>query len=417
MIKRRRAAALAASIVLAASFAGCASGADEGDGRAELKMLVNLTPNLTEEWWKDLVAPFEEKNPDIKVVILNPGQEGTSALPRLLASGDAPDVIQSVTPTPELAPELVDLSGYEWASSGPLADQYTIDGKNYMAGVGVQLQSLFFYNKTAFSEAGITAVPKTVEELDAAAQKLHAAGWIPFQTGGGWMSALLLQAVGLPTTVAEHPQWYKDMSDGTLTFSGTYSDAVDRYADWVAAGYIPQTDLGVQYPDAEQNFLAGKSAIYAMGSWFAAAQASSADSADIGVFPAPALKGVDNPAMGANVASPYSIMRVSDHQDAAARLVEYLTTDKTAVSAQLAIDGNFRDGYEYEMTDLSKAILSIVAATPQSDYTPPGDGFGDRQLPLGYYEELNAQTQALMGGTSAADVLSAMDAWFVSKVR
>ncbi|WP_152176321.1 extracellular solute-binding protein, partial [Mycobacterium tuberculosis] len=105
-------------------------------------------------------------NPNIDVVIQNPGAEGVeAAVPRLLAAGDAPDVVQSIAPTTKLAPELVDLSQYEWASSGPLADQYSIDGKNYMAGIGVQLQSLFFYNKTAFEEAGIAEVPTTVDEL------------------------------------------------------------------------------------------------------------------------------------------------------------------------------------------------------------------------------------------------------------
>ncbi|MPS75821.1 MAG: aminotransferase class I/II-fold pyridoxal phosphate-dependent enzyme, partial [Microbacterium sp.] len=51
--------------------------------------------------------------------------------------------------------------------------------------------------------------------------------------------------------------------------------------------------------------------------------------------------------MGANIASPYSILKASKNQDAAAKLIEFLTTDQTAVSDQLAVDGNFRDGYEY----------------------------------------------------------------------
>lgn len=416
----RRLPAVAALSAAALAFTGCAASGASGESGddIQLRMLVNVTPNLTEDWWNELVEPFEEANPGVDVVIQNPGAEGVAAaVPRLLASGDVPDIVQSIPPSLELAPELVDLSGYEWASEGPLADQYSIDGKQYMAGIGVQLQSLMFYNKTAFEEAGIESVPTTLEELDEALARLKDAGWLPIQTGGDWMSSHALQAVGLPTVIAEYPDWFAEMSSGELTFSETYGDAVERYADWVAAGYIPQDALGVKYPDAEQNFLAGGAAIYPMGSWFAGTEAKTPDAAEIGVFRAPAAEGIDNPAMGANIASPYVIMKASKHQDAAADLIEYLTTDEEAVLDQLEVDGNFRDGYEYEMTELGQELLAIVAATPASDYTPTGEGYGERTLPTGYSTEINAQTQALIGGAPAADVLQAMDEWFTANIR
>ncbi|WP_344247146.1 ABC transporter substrate-binding protein, partial [Isoptericola hypogeus] len=396
-----------------------ASSEDGGDdgGTTELTMLVNVTPNLTEEFWNELVKPFEDANAGIDVVVQNPGAEGVAAaLPRLLTAGDAPDVVQSLPPTVEMAPELVDLSGYDWATSAPLAEQYSIEGKTYMAGIGVQLQSLWFYNKTAFEEAGITAVPTTVEELTDALGKLADAGWTPVQTGGDWMTSHSLQALGLPTIIAEDPDWFARMSAGEDTFSGTYGPAVETYAEWVAEGYVPKDALGIKYPDAEQAFLSGKSAIYPMGSWFAGTEAKATDPADIGVFRAPAFEGTDGPAMGANIASPYSILKSSEDQDAAAKLVEFLVTDQTAVADQLEVDGNFRDGYEYEMTDLGTELQQIVADTPAEAYTPTGQGYGERTLPTGYSDEINAQTQALIGGTPAADVLSAMDDWFASSL-
>ncbi|MRG60283.1 extracellular solute-binding protein [Agromyces sp. CFH 90414] len=420
MINRRTIAALSAVAATTLALAACSSpGGDEEGGATELRVLVNVTPNLTEEYWNELVAPFEKANPDVDVVIQNPGAEGVAAaVPRLLAAGDVPDIVQSQAPTPDLVPELVDLSEYEWASSGPLADQYSIDGKYYMAGIGVQLQSLMFYNKQAFADAGIAEPPTTLDELDDALAALKAAGWdTTIQTGGDWMSSHVLQAVGLPTIIAEYPDWFQEMSAGDLTFSETYADAVERYADWVAEGYIPKDALGVKYPDAEQNFLAGNSAIYPMGSWFAGTEAKTPDAPEIGVFRAPAEAGVDNPAMGANIASPYFIMKASKHQEAAADLVEFLTTDQDAVASQLAVDGNFRDGYEYEMTPLGEELLAIVADTPPSDYTPTGGGYGERTLPDGYADEINVQTQSLMGATPASDVLSSMDAWFAANVR
>jgi len=418
MIKARLLPAIGIAAVSTLALAGCSTAAEAGGDSGEkvtLRVLVNVTPNLTEDFWNDLVAPFEAKNENIDVVIQDPGAEGVAAaIPRLLASGDAPDVVQSLAPNGKIAPELVDLSEYEWAKKGPLAEQYSMDGKYLMAGIGVQLQSLFFYNKTAFEEAGITEVPTTVDELTDDLGKLKDAGWTPIQEGGDWMSSHTLQTLALPTVISENPKWYQEISAGEVTFSDTYGPAIETFADWVAEGYIPKDALGIKYPDAEQAFLSGKTAVYAMGSWFAGTQAKATDSADIGVFRAPAMKAGDQPAMGANIASPYSILKASEHQDAAAKLLEFLTTDKKAVADQLEVDGNFRDGYEYEMTDLGKELLQIVADTPAAAYTPTGGGYGERTLPDGFSGEINTQTQALMGGTPAADVITSMDTWFTA---
>ncbi|MEL7977448.1 extracellular solute-binding protein [Isoptericola sp. F-RaC21] len=417
MIKHRTLASVGTLTVAALALTGCAGSDDDGGGSGgttEVSMLVNVTPNLTEEFWNELVKPFEDANPDIDVVIQNPGAEGVAAaLPRLLTAGDAPDIVEQA-PTVEMAPELVDLSQYDWAKNGPLADQYSIDGKYYMAGIGFQLQSLWFYNKTAFEEAGISEVPTTVDELTAALGKLKDAGWTPIQTGGDWMSSHSLQALALPSIVGEDPDWFAHMNAGDTTFSDSYGDFTATYADWVAKGYVPKDALGIKYPDAEQAFLSGKSAIYPMGSWFAGTEAKAEDKAEIGVFRAPAVDGVDSPAMGANIASPYSILKASENQDAAAKLVEFLVTDQKAVASQLEVDGNFRDGYEYDMDDLGKELLQIVADTPAESYTPTGQGYGERTLPTGYSDEINAQTQALIGGTSADKVDAAMDDWFAS---
>lgn len=420
MIKARLLSAIGIAAVSALALAGCSTPADSGDGgdageKVTLRVLVNVTPNLTEDFWNELVAPFEAENENIDVVIQDPGAEGVAAaIPRLLAAGDAPDVVQSLAPNGKIAPELVDLSEYEWAKKGPLADQYSMDGKYLMAGIGVQLQSLFFYNKTAFDEAGITEAPTTVEELTEDLGKLKDAGWTPIQEGGDWMSSHTLQTLALPTVIAENPKWYQEISAGEVTFSDTYGPAIETFSDWVAKGYVPKDALGIKYPDAEQAFLSGKTAVYAMGSWFAGTQAKATDSADIGVFRAPAMKAGDQPAMGANIASPYSILKASKNREAAAKLLEFLTTDQTAVADQLEVDGNFRDGYEYEMTDLGKELLQIVADTPADAYTPTGGGYGERTMPDGFSGEINTQTQSLMGGTPASDVIKSMDAWFTA---
>ena len=118
-------------------------------------MLVNITPNLTEEFWNELVAPFEKANPNIDVKIQPPAESVAKTLPTLLASGDVPDVVETLTPNAELAPELVDLSKYDWARKAPSPSSTRWTARSSSAGVGFQLQGTMFYNKQAFEDAGI----------------------------------------------------------------------------------------------------------------------------------------------------------------------------------------------------------------------------------------------------------------------
>jgi multiple sugar transport system substrate-binding protein/raffinose/stachyose/melibiose transport system substrate-binding protein len=407
------AACVAAASLALSACAGSSSGGGSAD-KVQLTMLVNITPNLTEGYWKDLVAPFEKANPNITVKIQAPATEGVKAtLPQLLASGQVPDIVETLTPTKELAPELVDLSQYDWAKKAPLADQYTIDGKYLSAGTGMQLQTVWFYNKKAFADAGITDVPKTTAEFDADLGKLKAAGWTPIQSTGEWATQMAFQFGGLPAVLENNPKWWADMSSGKLTFSKSYADMVDRYATWVSKGYIPKDSVGLKYADGEQQFLAGKTALYPMGSWFAASEAKATAKPEIGVFSAPADTS-GKPKQGASVATPYIIMKATKHQDAAAKLVEFLVTDKTAVTKQLEVDGNFRSGYEYKMDDLGTQLQKIVAATDPADFAPTGDGFGSLTVPVGYQEELNTQVQGLLTGGSTDAMKKAMDDWFAS---
>jgi len=417
MIARRAIVAVAGAAALSLAMAGCgAAGNDAGKaagGKTEVRMLVNITPNLTDKWWNELVAPFEAANPDIDVKIMAPvGKNVKESMPQLLASGDVPDVVQSLLPTKDLVPELVDLSAYEWAKSAPLASQNTFDGKYYIAGIGTQLQSIFFYNKKAFADAGIKNVPVTMDEFDADLQKLKDAGWMPLQTGGDWFTKLLPEIAGLPSIVAKNPQWYQDMSAGKVTFSQTYTDTLNLYASWVKKGYVPADAVGVKYSDAEQQFLAGKTAIYPMGSWFSAAEAKSDGKTEVGVFASPGQAGVTNPKMGSGLASPYMLMKAGKHQDAAAKLVEYLVTDKASVTNQLQVDGNFRDGFEYPMNDLAKELQKINAETPAADFIPVADGFGDMTLPSGYGAEFNTQMQGILTGGPVSTATKNMDSWF-----
>jgi ABC-type glycerol-3-phosphate transport system substrate-binding protein len=142
---------LLAAVAILVGAAGCGGGfSDEGSAggpTGEVRMLVNITPNLTKGYWEELVKPFEEANPGVDVKIEAPtGQGVKDTLPQLLAAGNAPDVVETLMADKTLAPQMLELTDQAWTKDTPLVEQAALDGKVYTVGVGQQEQSLVYYN-------------------------------------------------------------------------------------------------------------------------------------------------------------------------------------------------------------------------------------------------------------------------------
>ncbi|MYS87746.1 ABC transporter substrate-binding protein [Embleya scabrispora] len=417
---RRRASTALAGIAAATMFmTACGSGSGKSDagasgGEGTVRMLVNITPNLTQSFWKDLVRPFEAANPGIKVKIESPSSASVdTTLTTELAAGTEPDVVEGANIHP-FAERLLDLSGQPWATSAPLADKLAVDGKTYAVPVGVQLQSLMFYNKDLFAKAGITAPPTTMDELTADMAKLKATGIKPVQTAGDWVTGAQISMIAAPTLLGRQPTWYTDVNSGKTSLTATMKPVLDLYNSWLGAGYLNKDALGVKYADGEAAFLDGKAAMYPMGSWFAAAATN--PSFPIGVFPIPAIDGTGQAPMGVSPTANYAIFKSSKHQDAARKLVEYLTNNKDAVTTQLKQDGTFRTGFSYHGSELGDAVQGILQQVG-TNVGPTGGGYGPDQLPAGYDTQFNKNVQGLYIGQSVPTVLSSLDKWLAAQPK
>lgn len=401
--------ALGAAPLLAIS--ACAQSDDAGGSPSTVRMLVNITDNLTPEYWDALVKPFEDQN-GIDVKIEAPtGKDVASTFPTLLAAGTAPDVVQSITPQTDTSPELVDLSGEDWVNDTPLVDKYEIGGKRLVVGAGMQAQSLVFYNKKALQDAGITETPKHWDEFEASLGKLKAAGYIPLQTGGQWLNGLQVQQLWHPTLNTQHPDWVQSLAKGDLTLGDAYQPIFQRYADWIHAGYINKSDVGLDSSRADANFISGKVGFYTGGSWFATTLKKAGNLPfEAGVFSPPVESGQNYPGpQGATIGAPYSIWKGTKNLDGAKALVKYLVTDKKAIQTQLDADGIFRAGSTTSLTGVGDAVQEVVDAAP--GLVLPANN--DVRMPVtGFNEEFTTVTQKLFTGTSAGDAAKELNQWF-----
>ena len=419
-LRTRLGTALVAGVALLA-VAGCggtgfqSEGGSSSGGTHQVRLLVNITPNLTKDYWEKLVAPYEKANPDVDVIIQAPSGQGVKdTLPQLLAAGNAPDVVETLTADEKLAPQMLDLTNESWVKDTPLATMAALDGKIYTVGVGMQAQSLVFYNTEAFKKARISEPPRTLDEFDDAMAKLKKAGYLPLQTAGDYVTGLQLLQLADPSVASKYPDWYQQVHSGKVTVGNSMLPLLRRYRSWIDHGYVDKNALGLDDATSQSSFLGGKAGMYVMGSWFVRTADEAKTKFDVGVFPAPVEAGESAPGpQGVTMAAPYMILKSSQQQDASKKLVQWLVTDKTAVQSQLTQDGNFRRGYQDQLSPLGRQVQSILDDAP--DQVAQGEGYGSNTLPAGFNTEWNKQVQGLYTGQSPEDVAKGIDEWVESK--
>jgi ABC-type glycerol-3-phosphate transport system substrate-binding protein len=407
-------ASAAAAVVMAITLSGCSSNtATTTSGlpkTGNIRILANITPQLTKDYYLGLVAPWLSKHPGVKISIEVPsGDNVQDTLQQELASGSTPDMVASSL-APLVAPQLVAFPKADWVMNTPLAKEGEVNGQVVQVATGTQIQSLVFYNKTAFEKAGITEVPKTVDEYTADLKALTAAGYVGFDTSGDWVTGAQFEMLADPSLLTAQPNWFVKKSANTVSFAkSAYSQWLSAYEQWVKDGSLPKSSLGQKYQDTIDSFTSGKAATYPMGNWAVPAIDAVKKNFDVGVFPSPTFDGKTTRQLS-NPAQPYSILKSSKNQALALDLVKFLVTDKATVSKSLKSEGNFRKDYTYAGSALNADVSKILNTAPGvigGLSTVPGTTptFGD---------QLNTTVQSLMTGKSASSAAESLDTWWAT---
>lgn len=260
--------------------------------------------------WQSVADEYMAANPHVTIeieAIQNEDLQRTR-IPTALQSGDAPDLFQQWGGG-ELAAQveagyLMDLSDVlsaDIARLGGGVAPWQYQGKTYGLPFQFGVEGIW-YRKSLFEQAGITEEPSTMDELNAAVQKLKDAGIVPIAVGAGdkWPAA---------------HWWYnfalRSCSKDVMQAAGTTFDFSDPC--WIDAGEQLEAFLATepfqpnftstaaqQGATSSAGMLAtGAAAMELMGHWnifvlegFAADDAAKAElKADLGWFPMPATNG------------------------------------------------------------------------------------------------------------------------------
>lgn len=176
--------AVTVATVTALGLAACGSDSGGGEGGGtELELLVPIYSDSTKPYWEDLVKAFEAENSDITVKLETQSWDDIyTVLDTKIQNNRAPDILELDAAGPAYAAEDLLYEAEEIVSGDTLADiepsfidSAKIDGVAYGLPTVASTRALF-YNKDLFAQAGVTAPPKTWDELLAAAKKISALG-------------------------------------------------------------------------------------------------------------------------------------------------------------------------------------------------------------------------------------------------
>lgn len=239
-----------------------------------------------------LVAEYE-KETGVKVVVetVGGGADYGAALKAKFNSGSKPDIFNNggFADLDQWIEQLDDLSGEPWVKDlAPGAGEpMTKDGKLYGMPVGLEGYG-FIYNKDLFEKAGITELPKTLSQLEAAAQKLQDNGITPFVNGYGEWWVLGNHLVNTPFSNQPDPdKFIADLYSGAAKIPGN-----PVFDDWVklfdlTIKYGNKNPLQTDYNTQVTDFATGKAAMTQQGNWTQVQISKTNPDINIGFLPMP----------------------------------------------------------------------------------------------------------------------------------
>lgn len=230
--------------------------------------------------------------------------------------------------------DLVKASDYEKTANAGLIGACREVGDGTLKSIPYQPNVFaMFYNQDIFDEAGITEVPKTWAELDAACAKIKEAGYVPITDDDAYITCLfgyhMCRLVGYERTseIVKNGEW----DDPAVL------QTAQAFEDFAKKGYFSESITSNVWPAGQNMELAGgTAAMYLNGSWLPnEVKDMAGDDFKWGCFSYPAVEGGKDGIEASNYgAQVFAINKNSKNAEAAFQLIQKIT--KGEYDAKLA---------------------------------------------------------------------------------
>jgi len=364
--------------------------------------------------WDQLNAEFEAENPNVTIERVNRDFGELKTLLRLAMSGpNGPDVVEANQGWPDMgqlvkAGLLLPLDNYAEAygwrdrvSENVLAvSSWSPDGTQFGTGnlfgyttmgeiIGV------YYSKQKLADLGLE-IPATFAEFEAALEVAKQAGEVPIQFGNNDAFAGIHEFGVVQDQVAPVDyltDFVFGLQGNQLSFDTPENvQAATTLQDWAKAGYFTPGFGGGGYDDAVANFAAGEGVFMITGNWIVANLGDA--NTDFGFFAMPPAEAGGPPVAMGGAGFPLAIAAGSEHPDAAAAYIDWMTSDHASdlllpagqIPLHTGVTPSLQEGTV--LADVVNTASSVTAANgivPYLDWATPT-----------FYDTLTAAIQELM---------------------
>jgi multiple sugar transport system substrate-binding protein/raffinose/stachyose/melibiose transport system substrate-binding protein len=416
MYRKSLAAVAAAGLLLLAACSSGSSSSGASAGKATLTYLTFNTPSLTPAFWQTSIANAQRTVPGLTIKqVVSPNTDRDSYAKQLEASGQFPDLLQSITPSQYTAAGLLQPYDQAWVEANFLLPAgNAIKGKVYIPPTNSQIIPMVFYNKSMFTRAGVTP-PTTWAQFLAVCAKLKTAGMAPIELGGNdpFAAAMPLTGALSVDVLGKNPKWLQQRYAGSVHFADAdVVAAATKMRTLVTSGYFEKGALNVSYADSIKQFNTGKADMYPMGSWYLGSVPKD-QWANIGVFPWPTDDG--------SVVVPFAVggsMAISSKTKdlkGATAFAQSWSLDPANLKALIEGDGAFpmlkdKALADYHVT-VSPVFTSAFSFVTQTNNKVSAIGFAtnDDALPGALNNDFYAAAQALFNTGDVAGQLKKLD--------
>ncbi|GAA2018456.1 extracellular solute-binding protein [Catenulispora yoronensis] len=279
--------ALTSAALAVGVLAGCGSGSSSSSSSGGSSGTVTLKV----EGWKgggaepanvaQVNAAFQAAHPNIKLdySFVPPNDVYLQKLQSQLIAGDAADVIM-VDPqkvqTWGKSGYLADLTQQGWTSGVPANLKPFVSYQGKVLAAPMELSPVGIYtNLDILAKAGIDSAPTDFPTFLDDLAKLKAKGLPGYSLpdAQGYMAEFVMLLSAATTVYGQTPDWDQQFMAGKVTFPQSFQKPLEQIQALGTRGLVDlKGSVGTdEVTTGEPDFLAGKSAFYAGGSWQAAA--------------------------------------------------------------------------------------------------------------------------------------------------
>ncbi|MFD4527922.1 ABC transporter substrate-binding protein [Streptomyces sp. NPDC058470] len=326
--------AAVSALGMTATLGGC--GSSGGSGDVTLRLVAadygDSDANSSQKYWDGLVKEYEADHPGVKVeVSVYSWTDVDRKVSEMVAAGEAPDMAQ--------------IGAYaDYAAKGQLytadellsipvqanfALQLTDAGEQERAQYGLPFASstrLLFYNKTLFTQSGLTP-PKTWDQLASDAEVLKAAG----------VKYPYALPLGPEEAQAETLQWMLSGDGGYTNNVGTYSiDSAENVKTftWLKDELVGKGLTGPTAPDklnrADAFSMFTKGEVGMLSGHPTLMKMAAAKGVDFGMVPMPGADGQSKSTLG--VADWMMAFRQNGHAEQVGDFLDFVYSDKNVLA-------------------------------------------------------------------------------------